>query len=162
MLSFFVQETVELEEIKEIVDACGFPVRSNGFAKLDEIVFFYNSEKSGFCFNAHKFEEQDIPDCAYNTPFLVCVGKDWTLNGLAHVIRSYRNFFFRKMPVLNTTLTDREVIDICKNCIILPWGGFPSTREGEKKLAIWLKKVNQIFFPLNYEQSNAFKLTINQ
>jgi hypothetical protein len=154
MLSFFVQENV-LQEIKEIMRIYNFSVRDKGFAYPDDVAFFYNSEKKGFCFNAHKFEEKDIPDCVYPSPFLVCVGVDWTTEGLLYVIKQYRKFFFRKIPVLSPEMSDEDIIEICKQCVTLPWGSFPKTEEGQKKLAIWFRKVNKVFFPLNFRQSSA-------
>ncbi len=148
MISFFVQG-VEIEEIKDILQACELPVRSKGFARPEEVAFFYNDRRKGFSFAGHKFEDEEIPDAVYASPFLISVGPEWNLHGLAGVIRSYRDFFQRGMPVFNPEKTDEQILEICKKCIILPWGGFPQTEESQKKLAVWLRRANKALFPLN-------------
>jgi hypothetical protein len=156
MISFFV-DGKEIEGVKEMLKVLDFPVRSNGFARPEEVAFFFNSEKKGFCFNAYKLEDCDIPDSVCASPFLVCVGKEWTIDGLFCVVKQYRDFFLKGIPVLNPEEKDEVIIEICRRCITLPWGGFPQTKEGEKKLANWLRKVSLALFPLSFQGTS--KLT---
>jgi hypothetical protein len=156
MISFFV-EGKEIEGIKETLKILKLPVRSKGFAHPEEVAFFFNPEKKGFCFNAYKFEESEIPDVVCASPFLVSVGKDWAVDGLFYIIRQYNEFFFRGIPFLDPEMDEDALVEVCRNCITLPWGGFPQTKEGEIKLAKWISRVNKILFPLEFQ--SASKLT---
>ncbi len=151
MLRFFVENNVELDDIALILKVSGSSVRRKGFAEDSEIAFFYNEKGKGFRFAAHKFKEEEIPDCVCSTPFLVEVGKGWTLEGLHNVVKNYRIFFNNRMPVLynkneKEIKTEKEIVSACY-CVRLPWGGFPKTELGEKNLAEWLKRANKAFFP---------------
>jgi hypothetical protein len=156
---FFVQNTPELEEIGKVLEAFDFPVRKNGFAGKEEIVFFYNEkQEKGFRFNAHKFSEGEIPDFACLSPFLVCVGPSWKPKGLASVVKGYRRFFNTGVPFFDPQSENENIIEIMKVCnesICFPWGGFPEGQENEERLAEWLKKAHPALFSSQGEEQKS-------
>ncbi len=140
MLKFFVENKKEIDEIYEILKACKFPVRRKGMGKEDEICFFYNEKKEGISFNAHKIIREDVPFFAKDSPFLVSVGRNWSKRGLLTVVEGYIRFFTRGMPVLCfQDLEEKEMIEIARTCIVLPWGGFPKEEQNQKDLIFWIE-----------------------
>ena len=160
MLNFFVENNSEIKEIERLLKERSFSVRSGNFAAADEIAFFYNEKHEGFCFNAYKFQESEIPDCVCCTPFIVSVGKKWNEEGLINVVQKYLCFLLRGLPVFDSKImTPRRVINICKRCVILPWGGFPNSAERQKQLVLWLEKAKDVLFFQNGKDNNI-KLTV--
>ncbi len=156
---FFVQNNTPIREITEILRLLNCNVRENGIARPEEIVFFYNKDQEkGFRCNAHKFSEKDVPDFAILSPFLVSVGPRWSPKGLVSILKSYKIFFMRGIPVFDMSMTDEQIINICRNCLVLPWGGFPQTDEGEKMLVAWIRKAYPVFF--SHERENTNRLTV--
>ena len=157
MLNFFVENRSEIKEIERILKQRNFSVRTGSFATFEEIAFFYNDNHEGFCFNTYKFQENEIPDCVCCSPFLVSVGKKWNEEGLMNIIQGYSRFLLRGLPVFDTdVMSTRRVINICKRCVILPWGGFPDSLEGQKQLVLWLQKAKNVLF----QNGNNIKLTV--
>ncbi len=160
MLNFFVENNSEIGEIEKLLKERGFSVRIGNFATFNEIAFFYNENHEGFCFTAYKFKESEIPDCVCCTPFLVSVGKKWNEEGLINVAQRYLCFLLRGLPAFDTeTMSKRRVINICKRCVSLPWGGFPSSMEGQKDLVFWLEKAKEALF-LQNGKDDKIKLTV--
>jgi hypothetical protein len=158
LLNFFVENRSEIKEIERILKQRNFSVRTGNFATFEEIAFFYNDNHEGFCFNAYKFQENEIPDCVCCSPFLVSVGKKWNKEGLMNIIQGYSRFLLRGLPVFDTdVMSTRRVINICKRCVILPWGGFPDSLDGQKQIVLWLHKAKNVFFLQN---GNNIKLTV--
>jgi hypothetical protein len=155
LLNFFVENNVEIKKIAEILRQYNFSVRIGNFAVADEIAFFYNENHEGFCFSAYRFQENEIPDCVCCTPFLVSVGKKWNEEGLMNVVQRYLYFLLRGLPVFDTeTMSRRRVINICKRCITLPWGEFPNSIEGQRKLVLWLEKAKKVILSQNGKDNN--------
>ncbi len=157
MLNFFVEEKKEIEEIYKILQVCDFPVKRKGVAKENEICFFYNEYKKAISFNAHKIIKEDVPSFVRDSPFLVCVGKNWNKRGLLTVVEGYVRFFERGLPVIPfDSITEKEVIDIAKNCIVLPWGGFPKEEKNQSDLVFWLEWVNLVIDSNNLKPTNFY------
>lgn len=160
VLNFFVENNIEIKEIEKLLKQRNFPVRIGNFATSDEIAFFYSDNHDGFCFNAYKFQASEIPDSVCCTPFLVSVGRKWNEEGLMNVTQKYLSFLLRGLPVFDTEImTTRRIINICKRCVDLPWGGFPNTLEGQKQLVLWLEKAKDALLLQNGKDNNI-KLTV--
>ncbi len=146
MLKFFVEDSPEIIEIYKILTACDLSVRRGKIADEDEICFFYNEEEKGIKYNAHKVIREDVPISAKKSPFLICVGRNWSKRGLINVVEGYVRFFKRGLPVICFDyMTEEQIINIAKRCIILPWGGFPEKKKNQQDLLIWLMWVNDVF-----------------
>ncbi len=160
MPNFFVESNPEIRGIEKLLKERGFPTRSGNFAMINEIAFFYNENHEGFCFTAYKFKESEIPDCVCCTPFLVSVGKKWNEEGLMNIVQKYLYFLLRGLPVFDSeTMSRRRVINICKRCVSLPWGGFPNSMEGQKDLVFWLEKAKEAL-SLQNGKEDKIKLTV--
>lgn len=136
-LKFFVEKG--LEDLAGFLSD-DFEVRKEGRASPEEIAFFQDRNMEGFYFAAHKIMEEDIPEEVKKTPFLVKVGRNWTLEGLFHVLSGYAFF---KIPLLGGS-SDEEVLMICKN-MELPWGGFPQGKRSRSLLLKWLRKADKCY-----------------
>ncbi len=136
-LKFYVPNG--MEKLKETLQT-GFEVRSHGGARPGEIAFFKDGNSRGFCFSAHKFFPEEIPVEVCNTPFLVKTGNRWTEEGLIHVITGYASF---RIPSL-CGKSDGELLEICRACVSLPWGGIPQGKN-KQLLTKWLRKADRCF-----------------
>ncbi len=172
MLKFFVEEQEEIIEIYRILRACDFPVRKDGVGNEDEICFFYNPQKKGINFNAYKIIKENLPAVAANSPFVVSVGEKWSKRGLLTVVEGYTKFFVEGLPMaravknslgsinyLNPELmgykdattpflrqiVGEHLVGATKDCIVLPWGGFPKGKQNQEDLIFWLEWVSEVF-----------------
>ena len=144
MLNFFVQDVPEMRDIYRMLKFCNFKTRRKGVATQGEIAFFYSGGKKGFSFSAHKLIKEKVPDCCRETPFLISVGERWTKRGLITVIEGYTRFFKRSLPVVcYDYMTEEQILNVAKACVILPWGGFPQGEEAKLDLIVWLEWANR-------------------
>lgn len=156
MLKFFVENRKEIVEIGKILRACDFSVRKKGMAKEDEICFFYDESKKGMSFNAHKIIREEIPFFLKDSPFIVRVGRNWNKRGLLTVVEGYVRFFKRGLPIiLFEKIEQEEIISIAKNCIVLPWGGFPKEKQNQADLVFWLEWASIVIESNNLKYKNS-------
>ncbi len=76
----------------------------------------------------------------------------------------YFLFLTRGLPSFDyEIMSDIRIINICTRCVDFPWGGIPESKEGKRKLVLWLQEADKalLFREIEREQQliNANKLT---
>jgi len=163
VLSFYIEDVLELKELEEELKNYRVACKKGGFARESDIAFFFDKNQSGFFLAAYKLEEEEIPDCVCASPFIVRVGKNWTKKGLSNIIENYSLFFIRGLPSFDSEMmSPRIIVNMCKQCVRFPWGGFPESKEGQKKLVKWLIKAEKALSLESEDTFSSNRLTISR
>ncbi len=144
MISFFVEDNEKIKEIYGILKFCQLPVRRKRGAREHEVAFYYDENKKGISFAAHKLVKEDVPEEVKRSPFLVAVGDNWSKRGLLTVLEGYTRFFSRGLPVIcYQEMTEKQIVEIIRACVLLPWSGFPEKEEARRDLVYWIKTADE-------------------